>query len=108
MMPCTLVTAPIEIDAEEIYNFVLDQGHTVLVNGVECVTLGHKFRDDIVRHSYYGTDRVIHDLVVLDAQQNNNGIIKVSEGMHQRNHGNGLVTGLSHADANNAQPVMAN
>ena len=93
-MPCSLVSAPTEIPCEEVYNFALDQGHTVIVNDIECVTLGHGFKDDIVRHSYYGTQRVIEDLRQLDCEQNNSGIIEITEDVLMRNQQTGLVHGL--------------
>lgn len=95
IMPCSLVSAPTEIHCDEIFNFVLDQGHTLLVNNVECVTLGHGFQDDVVRHSYYGTDRVIADLHQLDLAQQNSGIITITEGALLRNEQSGLVEGLN-------------
>jgi hypothetical protein len=97
-MPCTLVSAPTEMSCEEVYNFALDQGHTVLVNDVECVTLGHGFHDDIVRHSYYGTQRVIEDLRRLDNEQNNSGIIEITEEALIRNKQTGLVSALRPID----------
>jgi len=48
-----------------VYNFVLEQCHIVLVNGVECVTWGHGIDEDVVRHSYYGTNDVISDISKL-------------------------------------------
>jgi len=46
-----------------VYNLVLDGGHVVVVDGIECVTLGHGLEDnDVVRHPYFGTQRVIEDL----------------------------------------------
>ena len=93
-MPCSLVSAPTHIRCDEVFNFALDQGHTVTVNNVECVTLGHGFQEDVVRHSYYGSDRVITDLHQLDLLQQNSGIITISEGVLVRNKQSGLVEGL--------------
>ena len=46
-----------------IYNFVLDNTHIMSINGIECCTLGHNFQDNnVIRHSYYGTNAVINDL----------------------------------------------
>lgn len=45
-----------------VYNLVLDRGHVVSVEGWECVTLGHGFNDPIVKHPFFGTQRVIEDL----------------------------------------------
>ncbi|CAF0759140.1 unnamed protein product [Rotaria sp. Silwood1] len=94
IMPCSLVSSPNEISCEAVYNFVLDQGHTVLVNNVECVTLGHGLKEDVVRHSYYGSEKVINDLQRLDLEQNNGGFIEINGKMLVRNRKTGLVTGL--------------
>ena len=93
-MPCSLVSSPDEISCEAVYNFALNQGHTVLVNDIECVTLGHGFKEDVVRHAYYGSQRVIEDLQKLDLEQNNAGFIEITEESLVRNMQTGLVTGL--------------
>ena len=93
-MPCSLVSSPSEVDCDVVYNFALDQGHTVSVNGVECVTLGHGFKDDVVRHAYYGSQRVIEDLRQLDFEQNCTGVIEITEETLVRNRQTGLVSGL--------------
>lgn len=48
-----------------VCNLVLDQGHIVPAEDVKCVTLGHEFNQDVVRHDYYGTHKVIEDLQKL-------------------------------------------
>ena len=48
-----------------IYNFVLDRSHILLVNGYECITLGHDLKDEFVQHPFYGTDRVTNSLMAL-------------------------------------------
>lgn len=93
-MPCSLVSSPIEISCDAVYNFALDQSHTVLVNDVECVTLGHGFKEDVVRHTYYGSQRVIEDLQRLNLEQNNAGFIEITEETLVRNSQTGLVNGL--------------
>jgi hypothetical protein len=93
-MPCSLVSSPSEISCDAVYNFALDQGHTMLVNDVECVTLGHRFKEDVVRHVYYGSQRVIEDLQRLDLEQNNTGFIEIDEAILVRNKQTGLVSGL--------------
>lgn len=49
----------------KVYNLVLDAGHTVEVEGVECCTLGHGFQEDKVKHDFFGTAGVIDDLMKL-------------------------------------------
>jgi hypothetical protein len=93
-MPAALVSAPIEIVCNEMFNFALDRDHIVLVNNIECVTLGHEFQDDVVRHAYYGSQRVIDDLRQLDAEQNRSGIVELSSNLLIRSEHSGLVDGL--------------
>merc|ERR1719240_2538543 len=45
-----------------VYNFVLDHCHTLLVDGIECVTWGHGITGDVVGHPYFGSSRIIRDL----------------------------------------------
>ena len=43
-----------------IYNFVLESGHVVVINGLEVITLGYGFKDyPITCDQYYGTEKVI-------------------------------------------------
>ncbi|CAF2952351.1 unnamed protein product [Rotaria sp. Silwood2] len=93
-MPCSLVSSPHEISCDAVYNFVLNGGHTVLVNDVECVTLGHGFKEDVVRHAYYGSQKVIKDLQRLNLEQKNAGFIEITQETLMRNIKTGLVNGL--------------
>ncbi|CAF3988251.1 unnamed protein product, partial [Rotaria sordida] len=54
----------------------------------------HGFKEDVVRHSYYGSERVINDLERLNLEQNNGGLIEITEKMLIRNIKSGLVDGL--------------
>jgi hypothetical protein len=60
-----------------MYNFVLDRGHTLKINGIDLVTLGMGFPNTIVQHPYYATDRVIEDLKRIKGW--NNGLIELCE-----------------------------
>jgi hypothetical protein len=75
-----------------VYSFALDQGHTMWVNDVECVTLGHGFKENIVRHAYYGTSRVLEDLRRMDEQQNCTGLIEMQANWIMRDKRTGLVS----------------
>lgn len=94
IFPCSLVPSPTNIVCEEVYSFALDQGHTVLVNDIECATLGHEFKEDIVRHGYYGSKRVIEDLKVLDQGQRCTGFIEIEPTWIMRNQRTGLVCSI--------------
>ena len=32
------------------------------IGGIECVTYAHGFQEEVVRHEYFGTPRIIEDL----------------------------------------------
>lgn len=61
---------PLEIDKkinksytiDYVYDFVLDKGHYVFINGIKVVTLGHDFKELKVAHPYFGSKKVIEDL----------------------------------------------
>ena len=52
----------------ESYNFILDSGHMMNINGVTCCTLGHGFTDnEVIRHEFFGTNEVIKSLYKADS-----------------------------------------
>jgi len=54
-----------EIDM--VYNFVLDSKHIITINDIKCCTLGHNITDNcVISHPYYGTDKIINDLSMMD------------------------------------------
>ena len=48
-----------------VYNFVLEAHHIVHVEGMECITLGHGIQEPVAAHAFFGTERVIEDLMKL-------------------------------------------
>jgi len=94
IFPCSLVSSPTNIICDAVYSFALDKGHTIWINDIECITLGHDFKEDIVRHSYYGNQRVIEDLRILDEQQKCTGFIEIQPKWMIRNKRTGLVNGI--------------
>jgi hypothetical protein len=44
-----------------VYNLVLDNTHFINVEGLNCITLGHGLENGILKHQYYGTDKVLKD-----------------------------------------------
>lgn len=82
----------INIECQAVYNFALDVGHSVIINGIECVTLGHNFKGEVIGHPYFGTNKVLEDLHAMDV--NNDGFIKVSPNSIVRNNETGLISGI--------------
>jgi len=61
--PLNLVVPQRDVCCNFVYNFVLrGETHAMVVNGVECITLGHGMEGDVVGHPYFGTQRVVDDL----------------------------------------------
>ncbi len=68
--PGDMATAGIGHRAEEpideVYTFVMDQGHVVVVEGFPVCCLGHNFKGAVIEHAYFGTQAIIDDLKQLD------------------------------------------
>lgn len=61
--PLDLAVPQRDARCANVYNFVLrGETHAMVVNGVECITLGHGLEGDVVGHAYFGTQRVVDDL----------------------------------------------
>jgi len=57
------IAAPKATNIDYVYNLVLNQGPSAIINGVECITLGHGIKgDEVASHTYFGTTKVIQDL----------------------------------------------
>jgi len=89
--PCYLGTTT-ERNCTAVYNFVLETKHIMIINGIECVTLGHHFEGEVVQHSYFGTNRVIYDLQKLDGWTL--GFIELTKHTIIRDPKNGLICGM--------------
>ncbi len=51
-----------ENKCKSIYSLAISNGHAVFINNTIVVTMGHEFKDEIVKHEYFGSKRVIKDL----------------------------------------------
>merc|ERR1719271_1847812 len=52
------------VNTQYVYNFVLAPGFpTILVDGIPCAALGHGLEAPIVAHLYWGTAKVVQDLM---------------------------------------------
>jgi hypothetical protein len=41
---------------------VLDNTHTIMINGVTCSTLGHELKGKNIEHPYFGTNKIVDDI----------------------------------------------
>lgn len=61
--PLNLAVPHRDTRCDFVYNFVLSgENHAMVVNGLECITLGHGLEGDVVAHPYFGTQCVVDDL----------------------------------------------
>jgi uncharacterized protein YegL len=59
---------------------VLENHHIMFINGLKCITLGHNFtHHPKLNHPYYGTSKVIENLMANFPQDYANGRISVSD-----------------------------
>lgn len=101
---------PVIKSSRSIITLVLDKHHVWIINGYQCIMLGHGFTEGVLAHPYYGTNAVIDDLKshygwsIGKVTVNDSDVIFVKE--------NGLVTKMNtntntNVDANNNVLVAA-
>jgi len=89
--PCYAPQSQLISFSGTVYDFVLDRGHSVTVNGVDCITLGHGRNDDpVLAHAYYGTQKVIEELQKLSGWEVGRVVIRKLN----RDPSTKLVTGI--------------
>lgn len=82
-----------EYDCDFVFNFVLDSGHILTVNGVEACTLGHGFKSSaVIEHAYFGTTKITDDLSKLNGWTE--GEVTLPVGAFKRNLESHMVEGL--------------
>jgi hypothetical protein len=74
-----------------VCNIVLEKDHIIEIENFRVVTLGHGFEDNVVKHPYYGTNRVIEDLVKIEGWEQ--GLIILNKYRVTRDE-NMLVSGM--------------
>jgi hypothetical protein len=79
-------------DIESIFSFVLEKDHIMMINDVECVTLGHGFQGECVSHPFFGTERVINELKKINGWDD--GLIEIENNSLHRDQSTGLVNGF--------------
>eukprot|EP00825_Cyclidium_porcatum_P041588 TRINITY_DN5491_c0_g1_i2.p3 TRINITY_DN5491_c0_g1~~TRINITY_DN5491_c0_g1_i2.p3 ORF type:complete len:160 (+),score=42.41 TRINITY_DN5491_c0_g1_i2:88-567(+) len=76
-----------------VYNYVLSEGHTVVINGTICVTLGHGIRGQNIEHPYFGSKKIIGDIQRLQGWEN--GFVTILQKQFVRNKEENKVCGIS-------------
>lgn len=65
------------IMTEGIYSLILEQYHVVYVNDIISITLGHGYINDVIKHEYFGTQRIVQDIEKIDSEDQSNGFVIV-------------------------------
>ena len=78
------VVQPQLFDCAEVYNLILDQQHQACINGVTCVTLGHNLKGQNVEHPYFGSNKIVSDLL-RKPSSSENGVISIQNSDFLRN-----------------------
>ena len=79
------------IMCEEMYTFVISNRQSVLAEDFVFATYGHNLQEEVIKHAYLGTDKVIEDL-----KQNTNykkGNIYLTQNMFKRDN-TGAICGI--------------
>lgn len=72
----------INLDCHAVYNFVLDNGHMIMVDKIWAITLGHGYNNNILYHEYYGTEGIINDLKKITGWES--GLITINSSQFVR------------------------
>lgn len=82
-------TFPIKIQKSEmyrcgsVYNFLLDKRDTAMIlGGVECCTLGHGLKGEVIEHEYWGSEKVVNQLKEMNGFEN--GLVEISKMLLKR------------------------
>lgn len=85
------ICSPINVKLDWIYNIVLEKGIAIFINNIPVITLGHNLtQNQVVKHPYYGTNKVVDDLEKMCGHST--GIIILDKPVIERT--NGLVSKL--------------
>lgn len=79
---------------DSYYNFVLEEGYSMIINGTTCITLGHELKGDVVEHEYFGTQAIVEDLSRIQGWSN--GFVVIQSKSFQRDPVTHKVIGMAH------------
>jgi hypothetical protein len=82
-----------EQECSGVYSFVLNSGHSLLVDGgIDFISLGHGIRGPVAGHPYFGTIKVIQELKGFEGWDE--GHIELKAGCAIRDEETDLICGL--------------
>ena len=77
VFPANLALAEVRV-CSAVYSFLLetDDEHVMIINNIECIALAHNINEPVAKHSYYGTEEVVKDL--MNMQGWDSGLITIN------------------------------
>ena len=58
-----------------MFNLVVEENHTVMIEGIMCTTFGHMIKGEKVEHPYFGTKAIVKDLERVEGW--GNGFVEI-------------------------------
>ena len=76
--PCKLAE-PVEVNCPAVYSFVLESSGEgiMIINDIECASLGHGLAGDVIGHPYFGSNKVREDVGRMRGWEN--GCVELSD-----------------------------
>ena len=66
--------------SDDLYDFCVDEDHVIIVNNINCLTLGHNLTGNtLIEHKYLGSEHVIRDIENIGKLQMTPNIAKITE-----------------------------
>lgn len=61
------ISRPLERVCSAVYSFLLetDDEHVMIINNIECISLAHNIDKPVASHNYFGTNKVVDDLIKM-------------------------------------------
>ena len=73
----------------EVYSILLDSGHTCRINDTWCICLGHNYTYGILKHEYFGSQKIVDDMRLMKGWDN--GLIEINSNDISRDMETGLI-----------------
>lgn len=83
----------------EVYTILLDNYHTFNLNGSWVIGIGHNYKVGILAHDYFGSDKIIKDL--MEHNDWHTGIITITSSQFQRDCITNEICGINTNTINN-------
>ena len=89
---------PLMKNCDCVFSFLLKNRSTIIINDLESATLAHNLSDnDVIEHSYFGTEKVVEDLKQLNGWDE--GLIEIIPECIIRHPSTNYVIGIKEIEA---------